>query len=249
MISIFIITIDSSRLDPTLPPTRHSSRAEGRNGEGSIPVRCSRVYIHIRNSRYVGSLSPADFINAPWLRFGLEAHATNTIKLKVGRAVNLVKRIDQWGKQCGSKEQVLRGWYPGMVEAEEDGSEASLMKGRVKAGEKGAWCHRLGESESAQTCRDIHMAGTSERLVHLELADLATTTAYLDPAWPNLPITTNLSAVNITSAGQPCSDCGNIHKEIFELTKIKRGRYKGKEWESVVKPVIERWGFFVETYV
>jgi hypothetical protein len=74
-----------------------------------------------------------------------EPSETETIKLKVGRAVNLVKRIDQWGKQCGSKEQVLRGFYPGTVEPDEDGNEGSLMKGRVKAGEKGPWCHRLGE--------------------------------------------------------------------------------------------------------
>lgn len=69
-----------------------------------------------------------------------EPEERDTIKLKVGRAVNLVKRIDQWGKQCGSKEQVLRGFYPGSVEPD----EASLMKGRVVAGEQGPWCHRLG---------------------------------------------------------------------------------------------------------
>lgn len=86
------------------------------------------------------------------------------IKLKVGRAVNLVKRIDQWGKQCGSKEQVLRGWWPGTVEPDSDGpgGGVSLMKGRVHAGEQGAWCHRV------------------ERLVHLELADLAAGGAYLE---------------------------------------------------------------------
>ena len=69
-----------------------------------------------------------------------------TIKLKVGRAVNLVKRIDQWGKQCGSKEQVLRGFYPGVVEPDREAGEGStsLLKGRVVAGEKGPWCHRLG---------------------------------------------------------------------------------------------------------
>lgn len=54
--------------------------------------------------------------------------------------MNLVKRIDQWGKQCGSKEQVLRGFYPGAVEPD----NTSLMKGTVIAGEKGPWCHRLG---------------------------------------------------------------------------------------------------------
>ena len=75
-----------------------------------------------------------------------ETRETETIKLKVGRAVNLVKRIDQWGKQCGSKEQVLRGFYPGTVEPDKDDGDqgTSLLKGRVIAGEKGPWCHRLG---------------------------------------------------------------------------------------------------------
>lgn len=70
--------------------------------------------------------------------------------------------MDQWSKQCGSKEQIVRGWWPGGVVHD----EANLMKGVIKAGEKGAWCHRL------------------ERLVHLELADLAVNTPYLDPGFP-----------------------------------------------------------------
>ncbi|KAG7086548.1 hypothetical protein E1B28_002497 [Marasmius oreades] len=92
----------------------------------------------------------------------------NTIKLKVGRTNNVVKRLNQWGKQCGSKEQVLRGWYPGTVDPDSDDDDTagqSLMRGRVRAGGKGIWCHRL------------------ERLVHLELADLAVNEAYLKPGW------------------------------------------------------------------
>ena len=60
--------------------------------------------------------------------------------------MNLVKRIDQWVKQCGSKEQVLRGFYPGFIEPEKDVDDGStsLLKGRVVAGKKGPWCHRLG---------------------------------------------------------------------------------------------------------
>lgn len=67
--------------------------------------------------------------------------------IKVGRAINLVKRLDEWGKQCGSKEVILRGWWPGTVE--DDGADdsvngsVSLMKGRIKPGEKGKYCHRL----------------------------------------------------------------------------------------------------------
>lgn len=124
-----------------------------------------------------------------------------------------MKRIDQWGKQCGSKEQVLRGWWPGTVE-DEDGDPAanvSLMKGRVKAGDKGPLCHRL------------------ERLVHLELADLAANAPYLDPDYPN-----NISKKDVSSSGtpskkppaspaakklleKPCADCGyHRHTWLFK---------------------------------
>lgn len=68
----------------------------------------------------------------------------DVVSLKVGRAVNLVRRIDQWGKQCGSKEQILRGFYPGSVTSNGDENDGSLMKGRVIVGEKSPWCHRLG---------------------------------------------------------------------------------------------------------
>ncbi|TRM62760.1 hypothetical protein BD626DRAFT_548577 [Schizophyllum amplum] len=162
----------------------------------------------------------------------------SSIKLKVGRAVNLNKRIDQWGKQCSSKEQVLRGWYPGVVEPDDsdhpvpDGA-VSLMKGRVRPGAKGAWCHRL------------------ERLIHLELADLALGQVYLDRHWPNVdkPTGNGCGANGLGNGGGKCADCGQIHKEIFEFVRVSHGKYKRKEWESIVRPVIEKWGAFVDAYV
>ena len=33
-----------------------------------------------------------------------------------------------------------------------------------------------------------------------------------------------------------------MHREIFTLTRVDEGRYKGKEWDSIVKPIIEKWG-------
>jgi hypothetical protein len=50
-----------------------------------------------------------------------------------------------------------------------------------------------------------------------------------------------IASVNRT----PCTDCGKIHKEIFELQRFKHGQLVGKEWDMVVKPVIEKWGKFV----
>lgn len=88
----------------------------------------------------------------------------DVIQLKVGRAVNLTKRLDQWDKQCGSKIQIPRGWWPGTVEDETGGS---LLKGNIKAGDPGPFCHRI------------------ERLVHIELTDLSLHAPYLNPGWPN----------------------------------------------------------------
>jgi T5orf172 domain len=86
-----------------------------------------------------------------------------TIHLKVGRATNLNRRMDQWGKQCGSKEQILRGFWPGGMD-----KAGVPMKGLVQAGPKGPWCHRV------------------ERLVHIELTDLVEHTPYLDERYPNV---------------------------------------------------------------
>ena len=34
------------------------------------------------------------------------------LMLKVGCTKKLIKRLDDWDKQCASKEQMLRGWWP-----------------------------------------------------------------------------------------------------------------------------------------
>ncbi|KAH6918699.1 hypothetical protein BKA70DRAFT_1416678 [Coprinopsis sp. MPI-PUGE-AT-0042] len=164
--------------------------------------------------------------------FEIREDDDEVVKLKVGRAVNLAKRIDEWSKQCGSKQQVLRGFYPN---PEEDvDAPTTLMKGRVKAGEKSACCHRL------------------ERLIHLELADLAATQVYLQRAWPNI-VLDDSSATSPARASPekrtPCPDCGSRHKEIFEFHRWTKGPNKNKEWEKIVKPIIERWGKFIELYV
>ena len=104
------------------------------------------------------------------------------IHLKVGRATNLNRRMDQWGKQCGSKEQILRGFWPGGMD-----KDGVPMKGLVLAGPKGPWCHRL------------------ERLVHIELADLVTSTPYLEDGYPNV-----IASKEVRKGGKKdvkCADC------------------------------------------
>ena len=40
-----------------------------------------------------------------------------------------------------------------------------------------------------------------------------------------------------------------MHQEIFTFERVTRGRYVDKEWDEIVKPVIEKWGGFTEMYL
>ncbi len=170
------------------------------------------------------------------------------IKLKVGRTVNLVKRVDEWRCQCRSKEHVLRGFYPNTVEVDEDENDGSLRQGRVKGGAKGPWCHRLG---LLPTCRaNFYLTfDITERLVHLELIDLACNRTYLLPEWPQLDAPPAPADAARSKRVKECADCSTRHKEIFEFKRWTKGKYVGKEWEVLVERVIQRWGQFVELYV
>ena len=42
---------------------------------------------------------------------------------------------------------------------------------------------------------------------------------------------------------------GSIHREIFTFVRPLKGRYKAKEWDNLVRPVIEKWGKFVNQHM
>ena len=122
----------------------------------------------------------------------------NVLHLKVGRAKTLNARLSKWDKQCGSKEQVLYGWWPEGMRRD----AADLFKGRVNPGERAKFSHRL------------------ERLIQLELADLVMTRIYLRPGWPTLEMEDDDEDANsgsgfsrasvIKSMGTPCTDCRSL---------------------------------------
>ncbi|KAI6100798.1 hypothetical protein EV401DRAFT_2201901 [Pisolithus croceorrhizus] len=139
---------------------------------------------------------------------------THFIKFKVGRTVNLRRRLVQWDKQCGPQEHVLRGWWPGIIEPDSDnGTNGTLLRTQMKPGYPGLLSHRL------------------ERLVHLELLDLFYYAPYLEPEWPKTNNSKQLPSVagslsNAPLAVQkpgPCTDCGAVHREIFSFRRPKGG--------------------------
>lgn len=112
------------------------------------------------------------------------------ICFKVGRAVNLNKRLDQWDKQCGSKVQIVRGWWPTTRSNSDDGTHGSLLKNHITPGQPGPLCHRV------------------ERLIHLELADLAHYAPYLQTGWPGITNPSKLpSSRSPPTVLSPCPDC------------------------------------------
>ena len=128
-------------------------------------------------------------------RTSADESETDHIHLKVGRAVNLTKRLDQWDKQCGTKqrEHIIRGWWPGTVDDNGDvATNGSHLNGKVIAGEKGAYCHRL------------------ERLIHLELGDLVLSQQYFDPAFPKV-VTADVKKTGGVMK-KKCSECRLSHK-------------------------------------
>ena len=163
------------------------------------------------------------------------------VQLKVGRAVNLVKRIDQWCKQCGSKQQVLRGYWPSGMKDDD-----TMMRGRVMAGDPGPWCHRL------------------ERLMHIELTDLTTNAPYLHPKFPAVEAADLPTPSKKAGKREKCHDCessrgsecnavntdaavagGAMHKEIFSFELPDDDERALTVYEDIVRPALERWGKFV----
>lgn len=198
----FLTTYDylCHRLGTELFASRHTICIEGRDGKPPQSERRTGVYL------CVGPLMvrARNVIDSACFRYEIrDDRVKDEIKIKVGRAVLLQKRLGEWSKQCTSKEVILRGWWPGTVEGDNGINGTSLLRGRIKEGEKGPYCHRL------------------ERLVHLELADLAVHAPYLEPGFPNASAKVEtVSAPSTPQAGRspkhtkvrmpsasPCVDC------------------------------------------
>jgi hypothetical protein len=108
------------------------------------------------------------------------------------------------------------------------------------------------------------LAKQLERLVLIEMEDLATNAPYLHPNFPDI----DYSDVQPQSkpASEACSKCKlysipsrvesaeaheilgtTEHREIFSFRRFEGDLY-GKEWDSIIEPVIRKWGLFLTKY-
>ncbi|KAL5490567.1 hypothetical protein ACEPAI_5400 [Sanghuangporus weigelae] len=182
-------------------------------------------------------LKPPSDSDLPGFVYAFQVHDKDRFIVKVGRtSVHLNKRLDQWRKACPAMEPKLLGWWPGNIMIKN--FRKTPIYSRIEPGPKGVYSRKL------------------EKLVHLELADLALYDLYNSR---------NLEFHNLAERAQSCSaiskiqksnglcSCGKRHKEIFSYKQPRTSSLKNEEWDEqvwdeVVMPVIERWGWFVTLF-
>ncbi|KAG2114799.1 uncharacterized protein F5147DRAFT_822334 [Suillus discolor] len=153
------------------------------------------------------------------------------LSLKIGYSKDVKKRHAEWKNKCRSSIKDVRGWWPQTIIEAKDDDELAIQKliRDNRQGDKGPMAEHL------------------ERLVHIELKDLATHAAYLHPDFPDVHFSDIPRQPKVDL--KPCRDCnGTKHKEVFSFTRVKEGEFFGREWEDIVKPVIRKWGLFLKTY-
>ncbi|GHJ84217.1 hypothetical protein NliqN6_0619 [Naganishia liquefaciens] len=149
---------------------------------------------------------------------------------KVGRTDNVPRRLKEWSKQCASHRPTLRDIFP-QREASRDKATEPLSEPRSSV-LPGAMANQGAQCPAVKRL---------EKLIHIELSarQVMAIGTLTTPCVPSL-ISPSLHT------GRPCPDCSTMHREIFAIPRRGTGIGEGKEYETVVRPVIWRWQRFIE---
>ncbi|EJF56433.1 hypothetical protein BD309DRAFT_878036 [Dichomitus squalens] len=230
-----------SRLVPTSTVTPYPNAAD-------LPFYCEDhlqqglAGTHFKCLRFPGEVRPFNAYIPPYVEDITEVYLRETLRkppsqsdtwgylyallildASVGRTNQLNRRYSEHLRNCPSLHPVLLGYYP----PNPDESPEDLAAGRIKPGRMVPYVQRL------------------ERLVHLELADVAVNAPYLSPTLPHQ--TPKGSRMGIVPERVPCKSCHHVHEEIFSLRRYP-GSARGREWEYVVYPIIMRYAWHVERF-
>ncbi|KAH7553053.1 meiotically up-regulated gene 113-domain-containing protein [Bipolaris maydis] len=136
-----------------------------------------------------------------------------TILLKIGRANNVHRRMNEWTRQCGYSLSLVR-YYPHVSSATPSpaGSRQASHQGRGSTGGGGGGASggglQAGGDGAAAGVRKVPHAHRVERMIHLELGEQRVI--------------------------KQCEACGKSHKEWFEVEATREGIKK-------VDEVVKRW--------
>ncbi|KAK9451856.1 uncharacterized protein V1518DRAFT_409729 [Limtongia smithiae] len=155
-------------------------------------------------------------------------HPDTLLYLKIGRAKDVARRMQQWTTQC-SHEVILTGHFPAPPPSRHDSAAAEIADDNA----------RTQPPATRIRCRAIHRA---ERLIHLELRSLFPCSAD-SPA-----VLLRIAAASAThghshgsvdaadAAEDTCSACGKRHTEWFAVRK--------KDAQIAVR-IVAKWVEFV----
>lgn len=125
----------------------------------------------------------------------------NTILLKIGRANNVTRRMNEWTRQCGYSLSLVR-YYPYVSSTPTPSPQASPAHSR-HASYNGANASPSPSRGGSDGARKVPYAHRVERLIHIELAQQRVV--------------------------KKCEACGKEHKEWFEVEATKEGVAKVDE--------------------
>ncbi|KAL5528974.1 hypothetical protein ACEPAG_4948 [Sanghuangporus baumii] len=181
-------------------------------------------------------MKPPGVRDVPGFIYAFQIRSPNRFSVKVGRtSKDLKTRLDEWKEACPATEQNLIGWWPGNIMDKNFRKKPAYS--RLEPGPKGVYTQKL------------------ERLIHLELADLALKDLYKYQNSHNvlLNLAGSICAIEAIQKTNELCSCGTLHKEIFSFNRLGAGSLESKEWDKqvwdeVVMPVIEKWGWFVTLF-
>lgn len=176
---------------------------------GGHPQRERRISDVVSEFSYSGEQSRSLVGNS-------KARGKTTILLKIGRANNVTRRMNEWQRQCGYALTLVR-WYP-YVSSSAAPSPAPSSPARTPNRQdplypdlsKPTSSSRpgTGRRESSGLVRKVPCVKRVERLIHLELAE--------------------------SRVMKDCEVCGREHREWFEVEGSEKG-VKG------IDEVVRRW--------
>ena len=186
----------------------------------------------------------------------LDQSTPHLLHIKVGFTTDPSTRLNAWRKQCTSREGVILGCWPSPRKPD------SRLYAEIRGG-----------PEKLQFVR------RAEHLIHLELAEVACyhpimgSCALVGGDRSLLPLLTFcslrkgdlflsmlkghfpvsfvlVSDLNLyLGCAEPFFAGGKKHQEIFTFQRADDGELKGREYELVIRPTIEKWVKFVQEHM
>ena len=167
----------------------------------------------------------------PATRCGADTAAGRTILLKIGRASNVHRRMNEWTRQCGFNVSLVR-FYPYISTSSLRQSSPSPSPQPSSPPPRPAPCPAREPLspplDDGGAIRKVPYSHRVERLVHIELA----ARGLRAPAGP--------SDHSGTRGNGKCAACGREHREWFEVEATR-------EALKTVNEVIGRWVRWAET--